>query len=154
MMMVLGAFVFIGKTLPFQGVSHSTSYTWSGNERVGKRAAYQYLGPGADTLEITGKISTDMTYGAVSLATLRLMAEQGKQWPLIDGNGMIYGMYVINSVKENGSEFLSNGTPRIISFTLTLTRVDESLLSLAEQARTKAFELYDSARNMLGASNA
>ncbi|WP_039057047.1 phage tail protein [Enterobacter sp. Bisph1] len=153
MMMALGAFVFIGKTLPFQGVSHSTNYTWSSNERVGKRAAYQYLGPGAETLEITGKVSTGMTHGAVSLATLRLMAELGKQWPLIGGNGMIYGMFVINSVKENGSDFASDGTPRFISFTLSLTRVDESLLSIAEQARTKAFELYDSALNMLGVGN-
>lgn len=32
------------------------------------------------------------------MTTLRLMAEEGRAWPLLDGAGMIYGMYVISRV--------------------------------------------------------
>jgi Phage protein U len=78
------------------------------------------------------------------------MAEQGGKWPLIDGTGMIYGVYVISGVRENGSEFYSDGSPRKISFTLNLTRVDESLLSIAEDMYTKGSKLLNDATKMLG----
>ncbi|TDT57183.1 hypothetical protein DFO53_3217 [Enterobacter sp. AG5470] len=150
MMLALGLFVFMRQTLPFQNLNRTSTFTWSGNARVGKRAAYQYIGPGEDTLEITGALYPELTGGVLSLAAVRLMAEQGGQWPLIDGTGMIYGVYVISSVKENGSEFYSDGSPRKISFTLNLTRVDESLLSEAEALYTKGSKLLDDATKMLG----
>ncbi|STE54480.1 gpU phage protein [Escherichia coli] len=40
------------------------------------------------------------------MTTLRLMAEEGRAWPLLDGTGMIYGMYVISKVSENREYFL------------------------------------------------
>ncbi|SFU19253.1 hypothetical protein SAMN05192562_11064 [Kosakonia arachidis] len=150
MMLALGLFVFMRQTLPFQNLSRTSTFTWSSNARVGKRAAYQYIGPGEDTLEITGALYPELTGGVLSLAALRLMAEQGGKWPLIDGTGMIYGVYVISGVKENGSEFYSDGSPRKISFTLNLTRVDESLLSIAEDMYTKGSKLLNDATKMLG----
>lgn len=150
MMLALGLFVFMRQTLPFQNLSRTSTFTWSRNARVGKRAAYQYIGPGEDTLEMTGALYPELTGGVLSLSALRLMAEQGGKWPLIDGTGMIYGVYVISSVKENGSEFYSDGSPRKISFTLSLTRVDESLLSIAEDMYTKGSKLLNDATKMLG----
>ncbi|WP_312692659.1 phage tail protein [Kosakonia sp.] len=152
MMLALGLFVFMRQTLPFQNLNRTSAFTWSSNARVGKRAAYQYIGPGEDTLEITGALYPELTGGVLSLAAVRLMAEQGGKWPLIDGSGMIYGVYVISSVKENGSEFYSDGSPRKISFTLNLTRVDESLLSMAEEMYTKGSKLLDDAAKILGVS--
>ena len=46
---------------------------------------------------------------------------------LLEGTGTIYGMFVVNSVSETRTEFFSTGSARRIEFTLTLTRVDESL---------------------------
>lgn len=71
-----------------------------------------------------------LTGGKLTMTTLRLMAEEGRAWPLLDGTGMIYGMYVISRVSETGSIFFADGTPRKIDFTLSLTRVDESLAAL------------------------
>ncbi len=49
-------------------------------------------------------------------------------------------MYVINNISETGSLFFADGTARKIDFTLTLTRVDESLAALygdiGEQAKS------------------
>ena len=41
------------------------------------------------------------------------MAEEGRRL-LLDGTGMIYGMYVISRVSETGSIFFADGTPRKI----------------------------------------
>ncbi|MEQ4451009.1 phage tail protein [Kosakonia sp. YIM B13605] len=150
MMLALGLFVFMRQTLPFQNMDRTSAFNWKNNARVGKRAAFQYLGPGEETIDITGALYPELTGGVLSLAAVRLMADQGRSWPLIDGTGMIYGMYVISSVIEKGSEFYSDGSPRKINFTLKLTRVDESLVALAGDLQEQGEQLLRSATNMLG----
>lgn len=151
MMLALGLFVFMRQTLPFQTMNRTSGFNWKNNARVGKRAAYQYIGPGDDTIDISGELYPELTGGTLSLAAVRLMADQGMAWPLIDGTGMIYGMYVITSVTENGSLFYSDGSPRKISFTLKLTRVDESLKAMFGDLRDQGKELFDKASKMVEA---
>ncbi|RCH15858.1 phage P2 GpU family protein [Klebsiella pneumoniae] len=93
------------------------------------------------------------------MTAIRLMADEGRAWPLLDGTGTIYGMYVINNISETGSLFFADGTARKIDFTLTLTRVDESLAALygdiGEQAKSligKAGNMASSVAGMVGIS--
>lgn len=127
MMLALGLFVFMRQTLPYQSMKRESNFSWASNARVGKRDAFQFTGPGSEIIDITGELFPELTGGTLSLSAVRLMAEQGKAWPLIDGTGMIYGMYVVNNVSETGTLFYPDGSPRKINFTLKLTRVDESL---------------------------
>ncbi|AZI86506.1 phage tail protein [Kosakonia sp. CCTCC M2018092] len=130
MMLALGLFVFMRQTLPYQTMQRDSTFRWPSNARMGKRNAFQYTGPENDTITISGELFPEITGGTLSLSAVRLMAEQGKAWPLIDGTGMIYGMFVINSVSETGTLFYPDGSPRKINFTLKLTRVDESLKAM------------------------
>lgn len=145
MMLALGMFVFQRRTLPFQSLNRTSDYSWAKNSRVGKRANYQFLGAGDDTVTVGGTLYPEITGGSISCSLLRVMADQGRSWPLIDGNGMIYGMYVISSVMENGSEFFPDGTPRKIEFTLKLTRVDESLIAMFGDLAQQAQQLRNNA---------
>lgn len=130
MMLALGLFVFMRQTLPYQTMQRDSTFRWPSNARMGKRNAFQYTGPENDTITISGELFPEITGGTLSLSAVRLMAEQGKAWPLIDGTGMIYGMFVINSVSETGTLFYPDGSPRKTNFTLKLTRVDESLKAM------------------------
>lgn len=130
MMLALGLFVFMRQTLPYQTMQRDSTFRWPSNARMGKRNAFQYTGPENDTITISGELFPEITGGTLSLSAVRLMAEQGKAWPLIEGTGMIYGMFVINSVSETGALFYPDGSPRKINFTLKLTRVDESLKAM------------------------
>ena len=130
MMLALGLFVFMRQTLPYQTMQRDSTFRWPSNARMGERNAFQYTGPENDTITISGELFPEITGGTLSLSAVRLMAEQGKAWPLIDGTGMIYGMFVINSVSETGTLFYPDGSPRKINFTLKLTRVDESLKAM------------------------
>lgn len=112
--------------------------------------------PETGALTVTGIKTADVTASG-SVAVIRLMADQGRAWPLLDGTGTIYGMYVINNISETGSLFFADGTPRKIDFTLTLTRVDESLAALygdiGEQAKSqigKAGNMASSVAGMVG----
>ncbi|CAI1607439.1 Phage protein U [Serratia grimesii] len=88
---------------------------------------------------------------------LDAMAAEGKAWPLLEGIGTIYGMFVVNSVSETRTEFFSTGSARRIEFTLTLTRVDESFTAMygdlqaqAEGMLGQVSELAAKAGNMAG----
>lgn len=130
MMMALGMFVFAVPTAAYQQLQRQTAWRHASQSRVGQRPAYQYLGPGEDTISLSGVLFPEHTGGRVSLDLLRVMAEQGKAWPLIEGTGRIYGLWSITSVNETASVFFRDGMPRKIEFELALTRVDEDRLDL------------------------
>lgn len=150
MMLTLGLFVFMLQTLPYQSMNRTADYRWPSNARVGQRPAAQFLGLDDETITLSGVLLPEITGGRFSLLTLQLMAEQGRAWPLIEGSGTIYGMFVIESISESHSDFFADGSPRRTEFTLNLKRVDESLSAMFGDLRQQAGELYDKAGAMAG----
>jgi uncharacterized protein len=149
MMLTLGMFVFMRQTLPYQNLQRSVDYRWPSNSRVGKRDAFQFLGPGEDKITLSGDLYPEMTGGRLSMLALSTMADEGRAWPLISGTGTIYGMFVITNVSETGTVFFADGTPRKISFTLSLTRVDDSLAALYGDIGKQAESLVGKAGDVL-----
>lgn len=147
MMLALGFFVFMRQTLPFQSMQRDAEYRWPSNSRIGKRDAFQFLGVGEEKITLSGELYPEITGGKLTLTAVRLMAEEGRAWPLLSGNGMIYGMYVINSVSETAAEFFTDGSPRKITFNLALTRVDESLAAIYGDLNKQAGELAGKAKD-------
>ncbi len=127
MMMVLGLYVFMLRTVPYQELQYQRSWRYAANSRVNRRLSTQFLGPDNDSLTLSGVLLPEVTGGRLSLLVLEQMAELGKAWPLIEGSGTIYGMFVIEGLSQTKTEFFANGIPHRIEFTLTLKRVDESL---------------------------
>lgn len=127
-MMALGLFVFALDTLPYQQLQQQLAWRLASNSRIGHRPAYQFLGPDEETITLTGVLLPELTGGDTALALLKLMADQGKAWPLIEGTGMIYGFYAVAVLSTTRSDFFSDGKARRIDFTLQLTRVDDTLL--------------------------
>ncbi|AOM39161.1 phage tail protein [Xenorhabdus hominickii] len=130
MMAALGLFVFMLKTTPYQSFQHKQSWRHAFNSRVGARPAWQFVGSDNDTITLSGELYPELTGGSLSLTALKLMADSGKAWSFIDGSGAIYGMFVIESIDETKTEFMSGGAARKISFTLTLRRVDNNLFEM------------------------
>jgi phage protein U len=126
-MMALGIFVFGLDTVPYQQLQRQTTWRHPSNSRVGRRPARQFAGPGDDAITLSGTLYPELTGGKVSLALLRYMADSGKAWPLIEGTGYIYGLYVVEDVSETNSLFFSDGAARKIDFTIKLIRVDDDV---------------------------
>ena len=80
--------------------------------------------------------------GDTALALLKLMADQGKDWPLIEGTGAIYGFYAIESLDTTRSEFFSDGKARRIDFTLTLKRIDDSMLDSLGAVTRRMLDMF------------
>lgn len=75
-------------------------------------------------------ILPELAGSALSLDAVRLMANTGKAWPMVEGSGRIYGLWVIESLSETKTLFFRDGTPRRIEFTINLKRTDDDRIDL------------------------
>lgn len=130
MLMALGMFVFQTRSVPYQELQRSTQWRHASQSRVGDRPAYQFVGPGTDTITLSGTLLPEFTGGRVDLDEIRDMAGQGKAWPLVEGTGRQYGLWVITQVQETSSVFFRDGMAQKIEFTLTLEHVDDARTDL------------------------
>lgn len=125
MMMALGDFVFELRGAAYQDFQRQTEWRHVRHSRVGERPASQFLGPGSDTITLSGTLMPELTGGRRNLDRLREMGNEGKAWPLVEGSGRIYGLWTVKSVSETSTTFFADGVPRKIEFGLTLERVDD-----------------------------
>lgn len=95
-----------------------------------RRAGTAIYWPRDDSITLPGIIFPELAGTTLSLDALRLMANTGKAWPMIEGTGRIYGLWVIESLSETKTVFFRDGTPRRIEFTLSLKRIDDDQLDL------------------------
>lgn len=130
MMMALGLFIFGLKTVPYQQLQRARQWRHPSTSRIGLRPGRQFTGPGDDVITLTGTLYPEITGGRVSLALLAAMADTGKAWPLIQGEGTFYGHFVIEDMAETYSIFFSDGAARKIEFSLKLTRVDDDAIAM------------------------
>lgn len=83
--------------------------------------AYQYVGKGEDTITLDGSIVPEFGQ-QLSITALRVMGDTGKSFPLIAGNGKIYGMWKLDEVKETQTYFYKDGLPKKVEFSLKITK--------------------------------
>ena len=130
MMLALGMFVFSLSTLAYQELQRQTEWRHPSSSRVGAAPARQFIGRGDDSITLPGIIFPELAGTTLSLDALRLMANTGKAWPMIEGTGRIYGLWVIESLSETKTVFFRDGTARRIEFTLSLKRIDDDQLDV------------------------
>ena len=141
MMLSLGMFVFSLSTLAYQELQRQTNWRHASNSRIGAPPALQFVGRGDDTITLPGIILPELAGSVLSLDALRLMANTGKAWPMVEGTGRIYGLWVIESLSETKTVFFRDGTPRRIEFTLTLKRTDDDRIDLLGAATSTGLNI-------------
>lgn len=119
-LMAFGPYRFELQTAAFDSLKHKASWRWPEVGVVQRPVALQYIGPGAETLSLSGVIFPHFAGGASQVKAMQATA--GKPQILIDGQGWIWGGYVLVSLQESRSVFFSNGAARKQSFDLELKR--------------------------------
>ncbi len=102
-----------------------------------------------------GVLYPEITSGNLSLSALETIGFAGRPWPLIEGDGRIYGMYVLTRLERGKSEFDQYGNPKKIEFTLSLSRVDTDFREKLQSASVSdaLAELKNSATNAINQVN-
>ena len=140
-MMCLGLFVFELDSVPYQSAQQQMGWRHPANARVGLIPARQYLGRDDESITFSGVLYPEISGGEVSLAMLRAMADAGKAYVLIDGTGLLLGLFTIESIDVTRTVFFKNGAARRLEFSLSLKRVDDDAVKpIADLARV-AFAL-------------
>ncbi|WP_323842935.1 phage tail protein [Moraxella sp. Pampa] len=122
MMMIIGMFVFRISTAAYDQLVQKTQWRHASNSRVGTLPAYQFIGRGENTITLSGSIVPEFG-NQKSLIKLSDMADTGRAYPLICGNGRVWGQYVIESISETHSIFFKNGTAKKVEFTIELKQI-------------------------------
>ncbi|CAM3633095.1 phage tail protein [Escherichia coli] len=150
MMMIYGMFVFELRTLPHQQLQQNKSWRHVKNERINRSASWQYIGSGEEQMTLSGVLYPEITGGEVSLSLLNTQAYTGCPWPLIDGTGQIYGMYVITGIQTTRSELDRYGKARKIEFSVSFQRCDEDLRE--KLSASSASDVLNSLRTSLSSA--
>ena len=87
-MMSLGQFAFGLATLPFDTLRRQSEWRHPSNSRVGVRPARQSLGPGNDTITLSGVLAPEFRGSTRTLLQLREMANSGKARAPVSGAGV------------------------------------------------------------------
>lgn len=138
MMMALGMFIFSLETLVYQELQRQTDWRHGSTSRIGTNPARQFLGRGDDSITLPGVLLPGLAGTQLSLDTLRMMADTGKAWPLVEGTGRILGVWAIESISETRTLFFRDGAARRIEFNLVLKRIDDGRVDLLGSATSTA----------------
>ena len=124
-MMALGEYRFSLTTAAYEEFTHSAEYRWAAQERLGRLPARQYLGPGSETVSLRGVLHPHYRGGMGQLDRMRTEAARGEPLRMTEGNGRIWGDWVVTRVEETRRVFDADGAPRRVEFRLELARYGE-----------------------------
>lgn len=119
-MMALGGFRFGVNRANYQNFTRAAQWRWQAQDRVGRRPALQFLGPGSDEITLEGVIYPHFKGGLRQVELMRLVADQGQPLIMVDGLGWVWDRWVIASVEERKALFMADGAPRRIGFSIGL----------------------------------
>jgi len=123
MLMALDMFPFEIGTLPYQQLQQAWEWRFASSDRFGARPAFQFLGPGAETIDLSGALHPIEGIGAYSsFDTIRAMAATGDAYTLVSGVGEVLGDFFIRRLERNQDLFFVDGAPRRSDFRLALER--------------------------------
>ena len=124
-MLGLGDYRFSVDTAAYQELVRTSEYRWQAQERLRNRPAQQYLGPGEESIGLTGILYPAYRGGLGQLDAIRAEAGQGQPLMLTSGSGDVLGKWCITQVEETRRIFDHDGTPRQVEFRLRIVRYGE-----------------------------
>ena len=124
----LGSYIFKLNTAVPRAVKRSTDFTWSQQERLNRSPAQQSVGYGTDAINFNGVLFPCSENGKTAkeqLSKMRLEAAKMQPLMLVDGDGYVYGRWVIKKVTEDRAHLWSDSCPRRINFSLSMAYYGE-----------------------------
>lgn len=138
-LMSLGAVLFTPSLRGLSEVRRMAEWRYPVIARVGLAPARQSLGPGTETISMSGVIHPHWRGGVADVQTLRDAGREPAR--LLDGAGRDLGLWAVLRVEETWTRQL-HGRPRRIAFTAELGRVGDAAPSgaLVTEAQDAAAE--------------
>lgn len=123
-LMGVGPYRFRIAGLNYQSLDRQFEYRWKPQERVGRRPAMQFLGPGLEKVVLKGILypkDPRLGNGFAQLENMRREAMSGVPRGVASNLGRYYGLWCITKIHDVQSYFHKDGTPRKVEFDIELT---------------------------------
>lgn len=120
--MALGPFGFESLQFGYDGVSRDLATPWAEVPTVGGLDRIQWTGGRSDTVTVRGVVFPEAFGGLGSLEGVRSAARSGAVLPLVTLGGNVFGLYVIENVREDQSYHDAAGRPRKDVYAIELRR--------------------------------
>lgn len=124
-LMSIGMFSFEIDTALFDQLRRRRNWRHPSSDRVNSRPAFQFAGPGDDDISLSGRIYPGQLGDPLALDQLAAMAGTGQAFPLVDGEGDVYGAFIIVGLDETLRHIGASGKAAVIEFSLDLKRADD-----------------------------
>ncbi|WP_330927079.1 phage tail protein [Candidatus Sororendozoicomonas aggregata] len=124
-LMTLGQYRFSINTAAYQTLRRASRYRWQAQQRIGRKPAWQFTGPDADTMTLEGLILPHYQGGLLQIHSLRGEAGRGEPLLMTDGLGNAWGKWCVTELRETQTDLMSNGAPRHIRFQVSLVEYGE-----------------------------
>ena len=120
-MLSFGGVAFEAPGSSYARLRRRSAWRWPSQDRAGRRPAYQFTGPGPETVELEGVIFPLYAGGALP-DVLRALAATGEPRDLTSAAGDVLGLWVLTEVEDTWSRPYRDGAPRRIEWRLSLAR--------------------------------
>ncbi|MDL5600613.1 phage tail protein [Pseudomonas kribbensis] len=123
--MALGSFIFgLSRDFAYSTLSRKSEGGWTELQILNSKPRSHQTGQKPETLTISG---TSMYAVAMErLDELRALQALRAPLPLIDGIGRNWGLWRINSIDENQSEVIDDGTAMVIKWVIGLSEFNNA----------------------------
>jgi phage protein U len=112
----------------FEKLRHRFGGRWSKPPVFGRRPPGQYLGPGEEEVTLHGTIyPVDMGHSTFDqIVAMQSAAGNGTVDMLFSGAGDAMGLFRLDDVDYETTNFLRDGTPQKVDYTLKFTAAEDS----------------------------
>jgi phage protein U len=143
MLYQLGAVQFDVAPLNTDSIDRSAATDFVPKDVIGRRPPLEAVGEGEETIRLSGRIFPKTLGGLGDMEALDLQRVAGFPLPLMRGDGMPMGFFVIETLTQRSSRLDGDGVGRIVDFDLVLKRAEPpgaaTLASLAMSLVSRLF---------------
>ena len=123
--MALGSFIFgLSRGFAYDTLDRASSGGWVSLEIIAGKPKSSQVGQALETLAFGGKAAR--AQGMARLDELRALQALRVPLPLIEGIGRNWGLWRINSIDENQSEVIDDGTAMVIKWVIGLSEFNNA----------------------------
>lgn len=123
--MALGSFIFgLSRDFAYSTLARKSEGGWTELQILNSKPRSHQTGQKPETLTISG--TSMYAVGMERLDELRALQALRVPLPLIDGIGRNWGLWRINSIDENQSEVIDDGTAMVIKWVIGLSEFNNA----------------------------
>lgn len=127
--MIVGDYPFSISGVEYSQLRRVQNWRWAERERLNRKPALQYQGPGARRVTLIGTIHVQTTRQLEQPQQMRAIADSGEPLNVLASNDTLkatyHGRWVITDLAFDETDLQGNGTPETIGFEMTLQEYGE-----------------------------